>query len=257
MEAQEIREKLEKAQETVAKKQGTLQKYCAKAEKIRKQILANGWQVEAGRYQKEGTKEHDDCYWMFCDYDDALDGIERTEKAIVEKQGVVAKWKVKLHEAEEKENLIDTKFPEVLKDFQNHVIDMWDEWDANHKEFLKKEYNEIKIEVGERKAFNEFLCKYSYNDYELMTYKTQDEIHLDNVKSSEKLLMNLWNRVKDIVGEATDWSGLYLTHGNEYEGVTVNGIVIGTAGATKVETISAGGWNIQRHHYRTLVHAYK
>lgn len=262
MKAQEIREKLEKAQEAVTKKQGTLQKYYAKAEKIRNQIIAKGWDIEAGRYQKHidgslKTKEAHECYWMFCDYDDALDGIERTKKAIAEKQETVAKWEFKLQEAEKKERVMETQFPEVLKDFQNHVIKMWDEWDAEHKKFLEKEYNKIRDEVGFRKAFNEFCRKYSYSDYELMTSKTMDEIHRDNVNASERLLINLWNRVKDIVGEATGWSGLYLTHGNEYEGVTVNGIVIGTAGAAKVETISAGGWNIQKYHYRTLVHAYR
>lgn len=260
MKAQDIRTKLEKAQEVVIKKGKTLDKYYAKAEKIRKQIESKGWAVDAGRYQKQDTAEHQDCYWTFCDLDDALEGIERTKKAIAEKKAVVAKWEVALKEAEEKEELIERTFPQVLKDFQNHVVEMWDEYDMNRKEFLKKEYDRIRAEVNEKnstKAYKQFIKLYKHNGYDFMMYTTAEEIHRDNLKASERLLVNLWNRVKEIVGEATDWAGLHITQGNEFEGCTVNGMVIGTKGKALVETIGAGGYNIQRYHYRTLVHEVK
>lgn len=257
MKAQDIKAKLDKAQETVAKKQGTLQKYIAKAEKIRKQIEARGWDVNGTRYQKQNTPEHNDCYWTFCDLDDALDGIDRTKKAIAEKQGVVAKWQVALQEAQEKENLIERSFPEVLKDFQKKVVEAWDKWDMDRKAFLNKEYDRMCAEDTDRlhrNAYKQFIKTYKYSGYEFMVYTTQEEIHRDNVRASERIMINLWNRVKEITGDATDWSGLYLTHGNEWEGLAVNGIVTGTNGTARVETISAGGWNIQKFHYRTLVH---
>ena len=256
MKAQDIRTKLEKAQETVAKKEGTLAKYYAKKEKIAAKITANGLDIDGDKYQKYGTPEHEDCYWMFCDYDDVLERIESTKKAIAEKRGIVAKWQTALHEAEEKENLIESAFPEVLKDFQKAVVERWDEYDAKRKARLTKEYNEMRNKYG-RDAYSEFVRKYNNTTYDFMAYTTKDEIHRDNVKASEQIMVNLWNRVKDITGEATDWSGLHLTNGNEYEGVAVNGIVTGKNGTARVETISAGGWNIQRFHYRTLVHEVK
>lgn len=253
MKAQDIKERLQKAQETVAKKEKTLDKYYKKAEKIRKEIASHGWDEKAGRYQKEDTPEHHDCYWMFCDLDDQLEGIKRTQEAIAEKKALVAKYEVQLQEAEEKENLIERTFPAVLKDFQNEVVRFWDKWDMNRKESLKKEYDKMRAENAV-KAYKEFIKKYTYTTYKFMVYTTAEEIHRDNVKASERLLINLWNRVKEITGEATDWSDLHLTNGNEWEGCVVNGLVIGTDGTARVETIGAGGWNIQRFHYRTLVH---
>ena len=38
------------------------------------------------------------------------------------------------------------------------------------------------------------------------------------------------------------------------EGICINGFVKGTAGTARVESITAGGWNIQKLHIRTLVH---
>ena len=66
MKAQDIRTKLEKAQEVVAKKEKTLDKYYAKADKIRKQIAAKGWDVNGDRYQKMDTEEHQDFWKNVC-----------------------------------------------------------------------------------------------------------------------------------------------------------------------------------------------
>ena len=244
MTTQEIREKLTKAQEVVAKKEAWLVKLNAKAEKIAKQIEAKGWDINGGRYQKKNTEEHEDYYWTMCDYDDVLDDIKRTERAIEEKKEIVAKWTTKLAETEKKEATQES-FPEILKSFQQSVIEMWDRWDTKKKNMLIAEYKQM--------GYKEFIKKYTYRGYELAFRTTLEEIHKDNVRASENLLMNLWNRVKEKVGEATDWAGLYVTQGNEWEGAVVNGVVKGTKGTAYVETIGAGGWNIQKFHYRTLV----
>ena len=253
MTTQEIREKLTKAQEVVTKKEAWLVKLNAKAEKIAKQIEAKGWDINGGRYQKQDTQEHHDCYWTFCDYDDAIDGIKRTKDAIEEKKAIVAKWETKLAETEKKEATQET-FPEILKSFQQYVIEMWDKWDVEKKERLAAEYGRMEKEFTDLgKAYREFIKKYTYRGYELAFHTTFEELHKDNVKASENLLMNLWNRVKEKVGEATDWAGLYVTQGNEWEGAVINGVVKGTKGTAYVDTIGAGGWNIQKFHYRTLV----
>lgn len=255
MTAQEIREKLEKAQEVVAKKEGTLKKHEAKAEKLRKQIIARGWDLNKDRYQKADTEEHHDCYWTFCDYSHALDDIERTKKVIEEKKAIVAKWADKEAEAKKVEAEKEM-FPEILKDFQQSVIDMWDRWDLNRRERLRAEYKKMEEEDTDRLgmgAYKAFIKKYTYRAYEFAFHTSTEEIHKENVRHSEILLKNLWNRVKEKVGEATDWAGLYVTQGNEWEGAVVNGVVKGTKGTAYVETIGAGGWNIQKFHYRTLV----
>lgn len=254
MKATEIREKLNKAQETVTKKEGTLARYIKKEEKLRSQIEAKGWDVEAGRYQKMNTAEHDDCYWTFCDYEDILDGIKRTEKAIEEKKATVEKWQEKLEKALKEEKEADT-LPEVLKTFEEEVIKEWNEWDRNRREYLRKEYKKMQEEDEDRlkrKAFKNFIKKYKYAGYEFMS-ATDEEINKENTKHARNLVMNLWKRVKDITGEVTNYEYLTVTCGNEWEGAVVNGWVEGENGKALVETIGAGGYNIQKFHYRTLV----
>lgn len=59
-------------------------------------------------------------------------------------------------------------------------------------------------------------------------------------------------RTNAIVGTITDASG--LTIGAKQD---LNGFIIGTNGVAKVETIGAGGYNIQCYHFRTLIHRKK
>lgn len=55
-------------------------------------------------------------------------------------------------------------------------------------------------------------------------------------------------RTNAIVGEITDASNLRI--GSKAD---LNGYVIGTRGIAKVQTIGAGGYNIQCFHFRTLI----
>ena len=72
----------------------------------------------------------------------------------------------------------------------------------------------------------------------------------------EKELMNerkykrdmFYARVMDLAGNIIDASDLRIGKNGE-----INGIVIGDKNKVKVETISAGGYNIQCYHFRVLV----
>lgn len=57
-------------------------------------------------------------------------------------------------------------------------------------------------------------------------------------------------RTNTIVGEITDASGLSV--GSKQD---LNGFIVGTRGTAKVQTIGAGGYNIQCFHFRTLINA--
>lgn len=59
-------------------------------------------------------------------------------------------------------------------------------------------------------------------------------------------------RTNEIVTKITDASNLYIGDSGE-----LNGYIIGTTGTAKVQTIGAGGYNIQRFHFRTLIHKMK
>jgi len=60
---------------------------------------------------------------------------------------------------------------------------------------------------------------------------------------------DLIHRCTQKVGEITDVAGLYLG----VDGRTINGVVVGVNGRAQVTTIGAGGYNIQRYHYRLLI----
>lgn len=87
--------------------------------------------------------------------------------------------------------------------------------------------------------------------YKPVSY-TVDEEKLNKTIAQEKLnkYYDLCNRITAEVGEIIDASGLSI--GNQKG--ELNGIVKGTEGTARVETISAGGYNIQCFHYRVLVH---
>ena len=102
-------------------------------------------------------------------------------------------------------------------------------------------------------------CKYVYpNPEDRWTYEYVPDTYEVDMKKLNKTLaqeklakyFDLCNRISDVVGEITDASNLSI---GEQRG-ELNGIVKGTKGSARVETIEAGGYNIQVFHHRVLVH---
>lgn len=56
-------------------------------------------------------------------------------------------------------------------------------------------------------------------------------------------------RTTQIVGQITDASNLSIGEKGD-----LNGFIVGTKGTAKVQTVGAGGYNIQCFHFRTLIH---
>lgn len=89
---------------------------------------------------------------------------------------------------------------------------------------------------------------YSFYDEEERLAWLEKELE----KEKKAKMMDLIRRVNEVVGSITDASGLSIdVKGN------LNGFIIGTTGKAEVETIGAGGWNIQCFHYRVLVKTIK
>lgn len=101
---------------------------------------------------------------------------------------------------------------------------------------LEKQYHDFKIKN------QDFLELYGDEDKTQRFMRDQKEIRR----------IDLINRVTKVVGEIKDASGLYF---GKDDGI--NGIVIGTKGKAKVNTIGAGGYAVQVYHYRVLVHPVK
>ena len=244
-----LQEKLTKAQEKLAKKEALVKKYEAKCERIKAQIVAKGWSLEAGAFQKhnaEGsptTEEAYECYWAFCDLASVEDDIKRTYRAIEEQKQIVENWSNKFESAKKQEEEIDREYPKELKELRTNLVKEWTAYDMNKKEFYTKKFEEL--------GYKEFYEKYKNVGYSMMN-SSEADFRKANEKTADALILNLWNRVKEKVGTVTEYN-LYLDNGNSYEGMALNGTVKGTKGVAHVESILAGGYNIQRLHIRVLV----
>lgn len=90
-----------------------------------------------------------------------------------------------------------------------------------------------------------------YDKYLIGYHTTKEEMlakfQKENHQAVESLVLDLQNRIAYKVGEITDYS--HLTVGMK----ALNGSVTGKLGTCRVESILAGGYNIQRLHVRVLV----
>ena len=91
--------------------------------------------------------------------------------------------------------------------------------------------------------------------YDFMSL-TDTQIHKANVNAANSIVENLVNRTHELIGKITDCQYLRLDSDNQGY-LIINGIVIGEKGKCRVESIGAGGYNIQRYHIRVLVKAVK
>lgn len=140
------------------------------------------------------------------------------------------------------------EMPTAIKEFKDKVINDWNTYDTNLRAKIMEEYRNAETRDERR----ELVRKYG-TQMELR-HKSLEEINKQNTKDAENLVLNLYKRVIDITGDITDAKGLFVTAGNNGYAV-INGLVIGKEGMARVDSIEAGGYNIQRWHIRTLVKA--
>lgn len=236
MTTQQITERIQKANEKIEKKQGTIAK---KQALIAKKQSAIEVMKGSDRYTE------DNIYWTECDIKYLAQDIARLEKEIPEIRKTVEKYEKQLAGEIEKEALLTKTMPEEFRTLKNTLVERWDAFDLERKEFFRKKSNEME--------YRDFIRQYKYSAYQLAWHTSTEEIHKQNEKDAEHFIIDLYNRVKDITGEVTNWEGIRLTMGNNFP--VLEGMVQGKEGKARVETILAGGYNIQRLHIRTLVHS--
>lgn len=240
---------------------------------------SHGWDYET----KEGK--------ILYSIDNEAESIYNSNCAIKEAQKILDTYKSRLSALADKASEID-RIPDCLKTFLDDIVSRWDEHDFRIKNEGKPYYRDLydkawKILYGDtssgigsvakaklaelypdvpedsyrdtrrRKFDDEYInipferkygsLKYARSIWDL----TEEKIHANNQRDGENLILDLLRRVTKITGPVTDWSELYVTQGNM--GAVINGYVIGEDGKAEVESILAGGWNVQRLHVRTLV----
>ena len=141
---------------------------------------------------------------------------------------------------------------EIFNKFYGYEMKVWNEIrEARAKD--KEEYDAECERVGrfnavyDRKNVKAMFEKYGEQRVRDLMYQTEADIRKACTRYAEGYVMNLIDRVTKYIGQITDYSGLYLT------GPSINGIVVGERGRVRLETILAGGWNIQCLHNRELV----
>ncbi len=222
-----LQERISKAEERISKKRNTIEKKRGWIEKKRKAI-------------ETGKLTGNEADWALSDIEWWEEDIKRLEGEISETEEMIAKYRGQLEGTIDRERIFLTEVPEDFRLIQEELISRWDAYDMEYRDMLKAEY--------QRMVYRDFYTKYGRNaiDY---CHKTNEDIHEANVKDSKAYVIGLYFRIRDITGRVTDW------HDVRFNGVALNGIIIGEAGRVKVETIQAGGYNIQRLHVRTLVHS--
>lgn len=104
-----------------------------------------------------------------------------------------------------------------------------------------REY-EVKVRDGEWEPANPYLS----SSVEESMAKLKKDLDQEAIRKYDFII----ERTCAIVGEITDASDLHVGAKGD-----LNGYIVGTTGTAKVQTIGAGGYNIQCFHFRTLIHS--
>lgn len=204
--------------------------------------------------------------------------LTSTLKDITEAQQALDNYKEQLKVQQEKDNSRNVKaILEFLDGWKARVSEFYHEsakrYEDEYKNYylpLDKKYTDWcnshpKFDSWqERRAYenehfkndlNAFKAKWNFLSDYVRPYKfifNEEKFNKDLERDANAKYDFIIERTNAIVGEITDAS--YLTVGSKGD---LNGYIIGTKGKASVQTIGAGGYNIQCYHFRTLIHAVK
>lgn len=254
MTSKELKEKLEKAEEKVTKCENTIERHKKQLEKRQFKLLRVEWMAQymddlkSVMWDEEKRSEYkrvtgDDLYWDCCDVQDKEEDIKGAKRKLEDQKKVVSNWREKLVKQVEKELKIATVVPEAFKEAKEALVESWTESDLMMQATIRKASEEL--------DYKTFSKMYSYSAREFYLYKDEQDFRRINEHDAEMWLLDLYNRVVAVTGEITDTSGI------RWGGKCLDGFIVGKEGKAVVETIEAGGYNIQKWHLRTLVKAMK
>lgn len=261
MTVKDYEERLNKAEENLNKAIILKDKYIAKVEKLADQLKDAG-------YDPEGTIDwrlvSNDIYNLSFKYRLAKEAVTDSDRKIKDLIVTRDNWKTRLELAKAKENEL-SEVPTVIKEFvHNWRIKVFDII-LNQVSEYEKEYKEVRKFYDNAKygdpSYKEYMDKYKqgmnllrrkYSQLaQSLAWKKDKEEELNKILDDEEKskVLDLIRRVTKVVGTITDASMLTIGRQNG----ELNGYVTGTEGRCYVETIGAGGYNIQVFHYRVLV----
>ena len=160
------------------------------------------------------------------------------------------KWKansIAWYKDERKKYLVALE--EFKKKDKEYNDKKWDAWHRSTTHSLNsEEYSTLEKEHKKyRKQFSQKWGHVTQFNHSKIPWEENLEIILENEKNRK--YDDIVKRTTEIVGQITDASALRVNNkGN------LDGFITGIKGTVKVETIGAGGYNIQAFHFRTLIH---
>ena len=253
------------------------QKEIAKLEKKLERILkaeATGWEVNPYYYSESDKK------WTLRDIENAKEALAKYEAELVtanekaESRNVPAiekfleMWKERmtkfygdgLREYYEESAAVyelyvkycNTRYgteereaaeAEYKKANEQHKINCYGRFEKWERERNGRMYRgENKVEEGKF----EYLRPYNRErNLEDAMAKLKKDLDAEAIRKYDFII----ERTNEQIGKITDASGLYVGKKGD-----LNGYIKGERGTAKVETIGAGGYNIQCFHFRTLIH---
>lgn len=258
MKVEDIKVKMDNAYDKWQKRIATTKKFNERAKKNWKKIVDNGWDKyvrEDGTinaYEVRKETGNDKAFDVVYAYEDAIRNAEESSKKEPEVEAIYKNWVKKYNDAIKFTAEVD-EMPEIFKTTIKELATRWTGYDIERREKMKearKAVDAIPYAGDTRKAhmdaYNAYRKKYSYGT-EQRYNKTDEEFYKINEDSATAFVKDLVHRIKNKCGEITDMKNIH------FSGNALNGFVEGTLGRAYVETIIAGGYNIQREHYRVLV----
>ncbi len=142
-------------------------------------------------------------------------------------------------------------------------VKAYDEYEEMHKKYMEDvhgKYETHMIYNHYRKREEKHQVKVAAGKYEYLNPYSNERTLEDAIKKLDADLEKeatrkydfIIERTNAIVGTITDAGNLSIGEKED-----LNGYIIGTKGTAKIQTIGAGGYNIQCFHFRTLINAMK
>lgn len=239
-----LQERINKKQQQIEKLERLYLRYADDAEEksIMDRFLETGDRTEYREYLRAHNRSYGGDAWSKAnDLYDARNTLVKYQKQLA---------------AEEAKQSTLNNMPEALVQFKENLIKHWNEYDEWKYNTIREEYAEIqRMPYGDeyRKAYRNMSEKWGRNWYDFAYHYTLQDAFNNNRRDANNLILNLINRVSEKVGQITDTQYLRLSRDNCGYSI-INGRIEGTRGHCRVESIGAGGYNIQRYHIRVLVH---
>lgn len=261
--ADTIRERLAKLEADVAKKEDRIDKLEQKRQKLMNKCRQLGLtpiediQYKESRYHnKYGTHFYDEFDVEVLE--DDIRGVDDTtlRNAWIDLLTVtqdIVRSKNKIIEIDEKirdnQSRLDkmTEKEEKLYDMPPLFLELIDAMIPECEKSIEYLYEHIRQLKATGTPVSKLYRAFG-SDYDKAMAWDKNEIRQLAERKAQAYVSDLYRRVTKKVGDIVDYHDLYLN------GPAINGTIVGEKGTTRLETIQAGGYNIQRLHLRVILH---